>query len=56
MNLPVVIDIAIGLIFIYLILSLLTSEIQEWVTILLRWRVGLVYDGSGAVNGGFVLV
>jgi hypothetical protein len=38
MNLPVVIDIAIGLIFIYLILSLLTSEIQELVTILLQWR------------------
>lgn len=38
MSLPVVIDIAIGLIFIYLILSLLTSEIQELVTILLQWR------------------
>jgi hypothetical protein len=38
MNLPVVIDIAIGLIFIYLILSLLTSEIQELITILLQWR------------------
>jgi polyhydroxyalkanoate synthesis regulator phasin len=38
MNLPVVIDIAIGLIFIYLILSLLTSEIQELLTILFQWR------------------
>ena len=38
MNLPVVIDIAIGLIFIYLILSLLTSEVQELITILLQWR------------------
>jgi hypothetical protein len=38
MNLPVMIDVAIGLVFIFLILSLLTSEIQELVTILLQWR------------------
>ncbi|MBW4660179.1 MAG: hypothetical protein KME15_16000 [Drouetiella hepatica Uher 2000/2452] len=38
MNLPVVIEIAIGLVFIYLTLSLLTSEIQELIAILLQWR------------------
>jgi hypothetical protein len=38
MNLPLVIDIALGLVFIYLILSLLTSEIQELVAIVLQWR------------------
>jgi hypothetical protein len=38
MNLPVVLDIAIGLIFIYLISSLLASEIQELVSTLLQWR------------------
>ena len=38
MNLPLVIEIAIGLVFIYLILSLLTSEIQELIAILLQWR------------------
>ncbi|HEY9640758.1 MAG TPA: hypothetical protein V6C57_09755 [Coleofasciculaceae cyanobacterium] len=38
MNLPVVLEIAIGLVFTYLILSLLTSEIQELITILLQWR------------------
>ncbi|NJR65274.1 MAG: hypothetical protein HC772_08070 [Leptolyngbyaceae cyanobacterium CRU_2_3] len=38
MNLPVVLEIAIGLVFIYLILSLLTSEIQELIAILLQWR------------------
>jgi hypothetical protein len=38
MNLPLVFDIAIGLIFIYLILSLLTSEIQELIATLLQWR------------------
>lgn len=38
MNLPLVLDVAIGLIFIYLILSLLASEIQELITTLLQWR------------------
>ncbi len=38
MSLPFVIDVAISLIFIYLILSLLASEIQELLTTLLQWR------------------
>jgi len=38
MNLPFILDIIIGLIFVYLILSLLASEIQELITTLLQWR------------------
>ncbi|MCU0546851.1 MAG: hypothetical protein MUE44_32590 [Oscillatoriaceae cyanobacterium Prado104] len=38
MNLPVVIDIIIGLVFIYLTLSLLASEIQELIATVLQWR------------------
>lgn len=38
MNIPLIVDIAVGLIFIYLILSLLASEIQELITTLLQWR------------------
>lgn len=38
MSLPFILDIAIGLIFIYLILSLLASEIQELISTLLQWR------------------
>lgn len=38
MNLPVILDIAIGLIFVYLILSLLASEIQEFLATVLQWR------------------
>ncbi|MBE9075910.1 hypothetical protein IQ241_01125 [Romeria aff. gracilis LEGE 07310] len=38
MSLPVVLEIALGLIFIYLILSLIASEIQELVSTLLQWR------------------
>ena len=38
MNLPLIFDIALGLAFIYLILSLLASEIQELLATLLQWR------------------
>lgn len=38
MNLSVILDIAIGLIFIYLILSLLASEVQELLSTILQWR------------------
>ncbi len=38
MSLPAIVDVAIGLIFIYLILSLLASEIQEFITTIFQWR------------------
>lgn len=38
MNLPIVLDIALGLVFIFFVLSLLASEIQEIVGTLLQWR------------------
>ncbi|QZZ18868.1 hypothetical protein J5X98_15550 [Leptothermofonsia sichuanensis E412] len=44
MNLPFVIDVAIGLLFIYLILSLLASELQELITTLLQWRAKHLKD------------
>lgn len=44
MNLPLVLDIVISLGFIYLILSLLASEIQELVTTVLQWRARHLRD------------
>jgi hypothetical protein len=38
MRLPFILDVVLGLIFIYLILSLLASEIQELITTVLQWR------------------
>src|SRR5579883_117244 len=38
MNLPLVVDIATGLIFVYLTLSLIASELQELLSSLLQWR------------------
>ncbi|MGD1859323.1 MAG: hypothetical protein ACFB0E_05050 [Leptolyngbyaceae cyanobacterium] len=44
MNLPVIVDIAIGLTFIYLLLSLLASEIQELIATILQWRAKHLKD------------
>lgn len=52
MNLPFVFDIAIGLIFIYLILSLLASEIQEIVTTILQWRAEHLKKSIEVLLGG----
>ncbi|AKG20612.1 hypothetical protein [Calothrix sp. 336/3] len=38
MNLPFILDLSLGLIFIYLILSLLASEIQELIATIFQWR------------------
>ncbi|MGF1514413.1 MAG: hypothetical protein ACFB5Z_12070 [Elainellaceae cyanobacterium] len=38
MDLPLVFDLALGLIFLFLILSLLASEIQELIATVLQWR------------------
>ena len=38
MNLPIILDIALGLVFIFFVLSLLASELQEIIGTLLQWR------------------
>jgi hypothetical protein len=53
MNLPLILDLSIGLIFIYLILSLLSSEIHEIITTLLQWRAEhLKKSIEGLLAGG----
>ncbi|NEP16882.1 MAG: hypothetical protein F6J97_08240 [Leptolyngbya sp. SIO4C1] len=38
MSLPIVLEVAVGIIFIYLTLSLVASEVQEIISSLLQWR------------------
>ncbi|MCU0552605.1 MAG: hypothetical protein MUC48_25010 [Leptolyngbya sp. Prado105] len=52
MNLPFVLDVAIGLIFTYLILSLLASELQELVATVLQWRAKHLKDSIEILLGG----
>lgn len=52
MNLPFVLDVAIGLIFTYLILSLLASELQELLATLLQWRAKHLKDSIEVLLSG----
>ena len=52
MNLPFVLDVAIGLVFTYLILSLLASELQELIATLLQWRAKHLKDSIEVLLGG----
>ncbi|MDJ0903635.1 MAG: hypothetical protein QNJ55_33060 [Xenococcus sp. MO_188.B8] len=38
MNLPIIVDVVISLVFVYLILSLLAAEIQELIATIFQWR------------------
>ncbi|MBW4539510.1 MAG: hypothetical protein KME43_10260 [Myxacorys chilensis ATA2-1-KO14] len=52
MSLPFVLDVAIGLIFTYLILSLLASELQELLATLLQWRAKHLKDSIEVLLSG----
>ena len=52
MNLPFVLDVAIGVVFIYLILSLVASEIQELITTILQWRAKHLKDSIEIMLAG----
>ncbi|KAM3115610.1 hypothetical protein [Phormidesmis sp. 146-33] len=54
MNLPFVLDVAIGLIFTYLILSLLASELQELLATILQWRAKHLKDSIEILLSGGV--
>lgn len=54
MNLPVILDIAIGLVFIYLVASLLASEIQELLAAVLQWRAKHLKESiQNLLSGGY---
>ncbi len=52
MNLPLVLDVIISLVFIYLVLSLLASELQELVATLLQWRAKHLKDSIANLISG----
>jgi hypothetical protein len=52
MNLPFILDVAIGLVFIYLLLSLVASEMQELMATLLQWRARHLKDSIEVLLAG----
>jgi hypothetical protein len=53
MNLPFILNVLISVVFIYLVLSLLASEIQELITTLLQWRAKHLRESiQSLISGG----
>ncbi|NEZ57258.1 hypothetical protein [Adonisia turfae] len=53
MGLPVVLDVALGLVFVYMALGLIASEVQEIVSTMLQWRAEhLKYSIEQLLAGG----
>jgi hypothetical protein len=52
MNLPLVLNVIISLVFIYLVLSLLASELQELLTTVLQWRAKHLKDSIANLLAG----
>ena len=51
MSSPIV-DVAVGLIFIYVVLSLLASSVQEWIASVFGLRSRNLYQGIRRLVGG----
>ncbi len=51
MNLSIVVNVAIGLILVYLVLSLVASEIQELITTLFEWRAKQLKEAIANILG-----
>jgi len=44
MNFTVILEVAIGLIFVWVLLALITSSVQEWISQLLKWRPAMLEE------------
>ena len=51
MNINTIIQVAIGLFFIWIILAMITSQIQEWIASILSWRASMLEDAIGTMLG-----
>lgn len=51
MDLTTIIQVAIGMLFIWVILAMITSQVQEWISSILKWRAGMLEDSIGNMLG-----
>ena len=51
MNFNTAIQIAIGLMFVWITLAMFTSQIQEWIASILSWRAKMLEDAIGNILG-----
>ena len=51
MNINSVIQVAVGLIFVWVSLALITSQVQEWIASILNWRASMLENAIGNILG-----
>ena len=51
MDLTVIIQVAIGMIFVWIILAMITSQVQDWIASMLSWRASMLEDTIGNMLG-----
>jgi hypothetical protein len=51
MNINSVIQVVIGLIFVWVTLALITSQIQEWIASIMKWRSSMLENAIGNILG-----
>ncbi len=51
MNLGVVLEVAIGLTFVWVLLSLITSQLQDWIASWLKWRSDMLEESLKSMLG-----
>jgi len=51
MDLTTIIQVAVGMIFVWVILAVITSQIQEWVASILAWRASMLEDTIAQMLG-----
>lgn len=51
MNVNTIVQIAIGLMFVWITLAMITSQIQEWIASILSWRAKMLEDAIGNILG-----
>lgn len=44
MDLSTIIQVGIGMFFVWIVLAIITSQIQEWIASLLKWRATMLED------------
>lgn len=55
MDINVILQVAIGVIFVWIILAVVTSQVQDWISSLLSWRANMLEDAVKNMLGDPVL-
>jgi hypothetical protein len=49
MDMNIIIEVTIGILFVWVLLALITSQIQEWLASIFNWRADMLEDSIGVM-------